>query len=49
MGYRLEGVDLTLREPLELLSEGVTFGTVQLPPGGAPMRKRPADTLVSPR
>lgn len=37
MGYRLEGPDLALRCPLELLSEGVTFGTVQLPPGGAPI------------
>ncbi|HEY9225190.1 MAG TPA: biotin-dependent carboxyltransferase family protein [Gemmatimonadaceae bacterium] len=37
MGYRLEGQELTLREPLELLSEGTTFGTVQLPPGGAPI------------
>jgi antagonist of KipI len=37
MGYRLEGATLSLRQPLELLSEGVTFGTVQLPPGGAPI------------
>jgi antagonist of KipI len=37
MGYRLEGVELTLRTPIELLSEGVAFGTVQLPPGGAPI------------
>jgi antagonist of KipI len=37
MGYRLEAQTLSLREPLELLSEGVTFGTVQLPPGGAPI------------
>jgi antagonist of KipI len=37
MGYRLEGVTLALRHPVELLSEGVTFGTVQLPPGGAPI------------
>lgn len=37
MGYRLEGTPLALREPTELLSEGVAFGTVQLPPGGAPI------------
>jgi antagonist of KipI len=37
MGYRLEGPPLALRQPVELLSEGVTFGTVQLPPGGAPI------------
>jgi antagonist of KipI len=37
MGYRLEGASLSLRHPIELLSEGTTFGTVQLPPGGAPI------------
>jgi antagonist of KipI len=37
MGYRLEGPHLRLRERVEMLSEGVTFGTVQLPPGGAPI------------
>jgi antagonist of KipI len=37
MGYRLEGTPLALRQPVELLSEGTTFGTVQLPPGGAPI------------
>lgn len=37
MGYRLEGATLALERPLELLSEGTTFGTVQLPPGGAPI------------
>jgi antagonist of KipI len=37
MGYRLTGVELSLREPIELLSEGVAFGTVQLPPGGEPI------------
>ena len=37
MGYRLEGETLTLRATTELLSEGVAFGTVQLPPGGAPI------------
>jgi antagonist of KipI len=37
MGYRLEGVTLTLRGPTEVLSEGVAFGTIQLPPGGEPI------------
>jgi len=37
MGYRLDGEKLSLRTTTELLSEGVAFGTVQLPPGGAPI------------
>lgn len=37
MGYRLEGVKLALSAPIELLSEAVAFGTVQLPPGGDPI------------
>ncbi|MEP6495149.1 MAG: biotin-dependent carboxyltransferase family protein [bacterium] len=37
MGYRLDGVELALAAPVELLSEAVVFGTVQLPPGGAPI------------
>jgi antagonist of KipI len=37
MGYRLQGPALALSAPLELLSEGVAFGTVQLPPGGSPI------------
>lgn len=37
MGYRLEGPPLDLTTPIELLSEAVTFGTVQLPPGGNPI------------
>ena len=37
MGYRLEGTPLELSSPTELMSEAVTFGTVQLPPGGAPI------------
>ena len=37
MGYRLEGVELPLRSPVELLSEGVAFGTMQLPPDGMPI------------
>jgi antagonist of KipI len=37
VGYRLEGAALALREPLELVSEGVVPGTLQLPPGGNPI------------
>jgi biotin-dependent carboxylase-like uncharacterized protein len=37
MGYRLEGPELELREPIEMISEGVTFGTIQLPPDGNPI------------
>jgi antagonist of KipI len=37
MGYRLDGETLSLRTTTELLSEAVAFGTVQLPPGGAPI------------
>ncbi len=37
MGYRLKGAPLELREPLEMVSEAVTFGTVQVPPDGNPI------------
>lgn len=37
MGYRLSGPALTLTEPLEMISEAVTFGTVQVPPDGNPI------------
>ena len=37
MGYRLEGAVLELRAPMEILSEPVAFGTVQLPPDGRPI------------
>jgi antagonist of KipI len=37
VGYRLGGATLELREPLELVSEGVVAGTIQLPPGGNPI------------
>jgi biotin-dependent carboxylase-like uncharacterized protein len=43
VGYRLDGVPLRV-STLQLVSEGVTPGTVQLPPGGAPivlMREAP--------
>jgi len=37
MGFRLEGPRLALREPLEMISEAVAFGTVQAPPDGNPI------------
>ena len=37
MGYRLAGAELELSAPLELLSETVTFGTLQVPPSGQPI------------
>jgi antagonist of KipI len=36
-GYRLEGPRLELAAPLEILSEAVAFGTLQLPPDGEPI------------
>jgi antagonist of KipI len=37
MGYRLQGAALSLQTPLELISEGVAFGTIQVPPEGQPI------------
>ena len=37
MGSRLEGPALSLAEKFELLSEGVTYGTIQVPPNGQPI------------
>ncbi|MBT2719566.1 biotin-dependent carboxyltransferase family protein [Bacillus sp. ISL-46] len=37
MGYRLEGESLHLSEKFELLSEGVTYGTIQVPSNGQPI------------
>ena len=37
MGYRLKGPQLTLKEPKELVSEGVAFGSIQVPPDGQPI------------
>jgi antagonist of KipI len=37
MGYRLSGPPLAVAERVELLSAGVAFGTVQLPPGADPI------------
>jgi antagonist of KipI len=37
VGFRLDGVRLALAAPLEIVSEPVAFGTLQLPPGGQPI------------
>ena len=37
MGYRLEGPQLIHRYPTELVSEGMTFGAIQIPPNGQPI------------
>lgn len=37
MGYQLEGEKLQLSKPFELLSEGVTYGTIQVPANGQPI------------
>jgi len=37
MGYRLEGPTLALVEPLQIISEGIGAGTMQVPADGAPI------------
>jgi len=37
MGYRLSGPVMTLSEPLEMISEAVALGTIQVPPDGNPI------------
>lgn len=37
MGYRLKGTTLKLSRPLEMISEAVSFGTIQVPPEGNPI------------
>jgi biotin-dependent carboxylase-like uncharacterized protein len=37
MGYRLEGPTLERTEKTEMISEAVTFGTLQVPPDGLPI------------
>lgn len=37
MGYRLDGPAIELENPLEILSQAVAFGTIQVPPGGQPI------------
>lgn len=36
-GYRLEGAELALKKPLELLSHGIVPGTIQVPRSGQPI------------
>jgi antagonist of KipI len=37
MGFRLAGEVIDPGKPMEILSEAVTFGTIQVPPGGKPI------------
>lgn len=37
MGYRMEGVSLQLSKQKEIISEAVTFGTIQVPANGKPI------------
>ncbi len=37
MGYRIAGPSLSLTSHADMVSSGVTAGTIQLPPGGAPI------------
>ncbi len=37
MGYRLQGPELPVRENRQLLSEGATFGSIQVPSDGLPI------------
>lgn len=37
MGYRLNGPKLSLKKEAELISEAVSFGTIQVPPDGNPI------------
>ncbi|MEG6584728.1 biotin-dependent carboxyltransferase family protein [Dendrosporobacter sp. 1207_IL3150] len=37
MGYRLSGELLRLKESLEMISEAVSLGTIQVPPDGSPI------------
>lgn len=37
VGFRLQGITLEWSKPLELVSEAVDFGSVQLPPAGEPI------------
>ena len=37
MGYRLQGPELSMTHPRQMLSEATTFGTIQVPSGGQPI------------
>jgi antagonist of KipI len=37
MGYRLQGPEITLEKPREMISEATSFGSIQVPRGGQPI------------
>lgn len=37
MGYRLQGPQIVLTKPRQMISEATTFGTIQVPAGGQPI------------
>lgn len=37
MGYRLQGPDILMNQPRQMISEATTFGTIQVPAGGQPI------------
>lgn len=37
MGYRLQGPDILMTKPRQMISEATTFGTIQVPAGGQPI------------
>lgn len=37
MGYRLQGPNILMTEPRQMISEATTFGTIQVPAGGQPI------------
>jgi len=37
IGYRLEGPEMLLRQPLQMLSHGIVPGVIQVPPNGQPI------------
>lgn len=37
MGYRLQGPDILMSTPRQMISEATTFGTIQVPAGGQPI------------
>lgn len=37
MGYRLQGPDILMTTPRQMISEATTFGTIQVPAGGQPI------------
>lgn len=37
MGYRLEGLELKLEQPKDMISDAINFGSIQVPPDGKPI------------